>query len=63
MYLQGNIEARSLNHCCSGNTTMHAVCAVELHVTQLYKVLSVRQQCCYGKYLLPEKIKCRYFFM
>jgi hypothetical protein len=42
--------ARFRNHCCSGNTTLHYVCVVELHVTVNYiKILSVASQCFYGK--------------
>ena len=41
----GNIVARSRNRFCSGITTMHSSCVVELHVTVDYtKMLSVAQR-------------------
>jgi hypothetical protein len=58
MYVQRNIVARSHNHQCSGNTR-HSVCVcVELYVTvKCIKILSVAQQCFYGKIMSLTTIK------
>lgn len=46
VYLLSNIEAHSADRLCTGNTTMHFVCIVELSVTVGYiKILPVAQQC------------------
>jgi hypothetical protein len=39
---------------------MHSVCVVELQVTGNYiKILSVAQQCSYGKFMWPATIQRR----
>jgi hypothetical protein len=52
-----NIVARSHNHCCSRNTTMHSVCVIEIHVTVncikywvLYSNAFTENLCCRQKY-------------
>lgn len=57
MYVLHNTVACSRNNCCSGKGTMHSVC-VELRVTVKYiKILSVAQQCFYGRFNLPATVK------
>jgi hypothetical protein len=49
--MRRNMMAPSRDHCCCGNTTMHYVCLVEVHVAVNYiKILSVAHQCFYGKF-------------
>jgi hypothetical protein len=44
-YVQGKSVARSSNHCCSGDATIHPVCIVEILVTvNCLKILGVPQQ-------------------
>jgi len=31
MYVQRKLVARSRNHCCRGNATMHSLCIAEVH--------------------------------
>jgi hypothetical protein len=58
--------ARSRNHCCSVNTTMHSVCIVELHVTVICtKIHEIAFMAVYvaanNQKLLGRHVKCRYF--
>ena len=57
--VQRNIVARSHNRCCSSKATKHSsVHVVELNVTVNYiQMLSVAQQCFYGKFVSPATIK------
>ena len=54
--------ACSHKHHCNGNTTMHYVCVVQLHVTFNYiKILRVAQQCFYTKWhCWHHQNVCRY---
>jgi hypothetical protein len=55
-----NTVARSRNHFCSGNTTMHSVCIFELYVTINYiKISRIAQQCNYGNLMSPSTVKRR----
>jgi len=56
--------ACSHKHNCNGNTTMHSVCVVQLHITFNYtKILIIEQQCFYGKVVLLVSLKCMQVFM
>jgi len=49
----GNIAGSSLTNYCSGKTTMHSLCNVELRVAANYiRIICVAQQCFYGKFIL-----------
>jgi len=44
MYTQGNIAARSRNHCCIRKATVNFVRTIQLHVAANYiKIISVVQ--------------------
>jgi hypothetical protein len=53
-----NIPARSRNHCCRRNITMHSTCVVELLVTvNCIRILSDAQQCFNGEFMSPATMK------
>ena len=58
MYIQGNTVARSRNHHCIREATVHFERIIELHVTVNYiNILRVAQENFYRKFMFPATIK------
>jgi hypothetical protein len=64
VYKRGNVRdivSHANNHSCTEHKTIRSLSVVELrvHVTvECIKILSVAQQCFYGQFMSPAKIKC-----
>jgi hypothetical protein len=58
MYEERNVEARSRNHCPSGNATVPNMCIVELHVTaNSVKISSVAHKGSWGQFYVAGNNK------